>query len=147
MKKVLKKSMSILLAFTLLFGSLEFGFSDVDWSGLAVKAEATTYSGTCGENLTWTLNTETGELVISGTGHMYGWNYSSKAPWYNNRSSIKHVTIGNGVTSIGKYAFYKYTNLTGVTISNSVTDIDYGAFRYTSLTSITIPDSVARVNM
>lgn len=38
-------------------------------------------SGTCGENLTWTLDTD-GTLTISGEGEMTDWNYLSNAPWY-----------------------------------------------------------------
>ena len=53
-------------------------------------------SGTCGENLTWTLDGE-GTLRIAGEGAMgdYG------APWSRNRDSIKTVVIESGVTSIG----------------------------------------------
>ena len=63
-------------------------------------------SGTCGaegDNLTWTLDSE-GTLTISGTGSMTDYSYDSKAPWYSSRSSIKSVTIGSGVTTIGNYA-------------------------------------------
>ena len=37
-----------------------------------VSASAETYSGTCGENLTWSLDTDTGELVFEGTGAITG---------------------------------------------------------------------------
>ncbi|MBR5562567.1 MAG: leucine-rich repeat protein [Clostridia bacterium] len=148
MKKTLKKSMSILLAFTLLFGSFAFGFSDVDWADFAIKAEAAT-SGKCGDNLTWSLNTSTRELVISGTGDMYDFTYSSNSvdvPWYNIRSNIKSVTIGNSVTSIGNIAFARCDSLISVTISNSVTSIGDKAFYVcNSLTSITIPDRVTSI--
>ncbi|MGM9599566.1 MAG: leucine-rich repeat protein, partial [Faecousia sp.] len=108
-------------------------------------AGAASYSGTCGGNLTWTLDTGTGELVISGTGVMndYG---SHTTPWDSYRSSIKSITIGNGVTSIGNSAFYKCTGLTSITIPDSVTSIGTWAFAYcTGLTSITIPDSVTSI--
>ena len=36
----------------------------------APVTDGETYSGTCGENLTWTLDTDTGVLTISGTGAM-----------------------------------------------------------------------------
>jgi hypothetical protein len=55
------------------------------------------------------------------------------------------ITIGNGVTSIGDYAF-SGTGLTSVTIPNSVTSIGHGAFQgCTNLTSITIPNNVASI--
>ena len=50
------------------------------------------------------------------------------------------------VTSIGKNAFSNCTNLTTITISNSVTDIGYRAFSdCTNLTSVTIPNYVSSI--
>ena len=100
-------------------------------------------SGTCGENLTWTLSDE-GVLTISGTGAMT--DYSSSAPWYSSRSSITSVIISDGVTSIGYGAFYDCSSLTSVTIPNSVTSIGYRAFEdCSSLTSVTIGNSVTSI--
>ena len=103
-------------------------------------------SGTCGENLTWALNTRNGTLTISGTGKMTDWQFPSDVPWYSNRSSIKTVVINSGVTSIGNYAFYGCSSLTSITIPDSVTSIGYWAFEdCRSLTSITIPDGVTTI--
>ena len=106
-------------------------------------------SGTCGaegdgSNLTWTLDSD-GVLTISGTGAMkeYG---PYKAPWYGSSSRVKSAVIAEGVTSIGKYAFYDCTSLTSVTIPDSVTSIGKQAFMYcTSLTGVTIPGSVTSI--
>lgn len=43
-------------------------------------------------------------------------------------TDLTSVTIGNSVTSIGEYAFGGCTALTSVIIPNSVTSIGYGAF-------------------
>ena len=103
-------------------------------------------SGTCGNNLTWNLNAETGVLTISGTGRMKDYEYSSDVPWYGYRSSIKSVIIGDGVTNIGEYAFEGCKSLTSVTIPNSVTNIGEYAFEgCKSLTSVTIPNSVTGI--
>ena len=82
---------------------------------LLVRAgeEDTPTSGTCGENLTWELDLETGTLTISGTGDMKDYeqvyngdadySFSSSSPW-SNCDDIKSVIIESGVTSIGKCA-------------------------------------------
>ncbi len=124
------------------------GFVGLDFSGLFdFRAEATSYSGTCGDNLTWMLDTSTGLLVISGSGAMTDWSSSSTVPWYSYLSVIKSVDIGNSVASIGSWAFYGCTCLTSVTIPDGVTTIGICAFyECDGLTSVTIPDSVTTIN-
>ena len=92
-------------------------------------------SGTCGDNLTWTLDEE-GTLTISGSG-------SIKKSAFESDDRIKKVIINNSCTSIGNSAFYDCEKLTSITIPDSVTSIGQNAFNgCSSLTSITIPDSV-----
>ena len=99
--------------------------------------------GFCGGNLEYTFVTSTGTLTISGTGNMEWYNSYSDIPWYSYRSSIINVEISEGVTSIGRYAFYECIGLTSITIPQSATYIDHYAFcGCSSLTSITIPESV-----
>ena len=104
-------------------------------------------SGTCGDNLTWTYESATNTLTISGTGNMNNYQpFSYASPWDSFRSSIKKVIIENGVTSIGDRAFFKCSGLTSITIPNSVTSIGYTAFSGCSgLTSVTIPNSVTSI--
>lgn len=107
-------------------------------------------SGTCGDNLTWTLYND-GTLMISGTGEMYRYSYTyntnygyiTTAPWGPYYQSIKAVNIGENVTSIGSYAFYGCSSIARVAIGNDVTSIGSMAFyKCSSLLNITIPDSV-----
>ena len=107
---------------------------------------AETYTGSCGDNVSYSLDTKTGVLSITGTGSMSNYGLYSSAPWYSDRSYVKTVTISEGVTSIGSNAFYNCTGLTSITIPNSVTSIGDYAFRNCSaLTSITIPNSVTNI--
>ena len=62
--------------------------------------------------------------------------------------TIEQITAEDlqGATSIGQYAFNRCTNLTSITIPNSVTIIDDHAFSMCSnLASITIPESVTTI--
>ena len=86
-------------------------------STFVLQASAATDSGTCGENLTWELDTATGSLTITGSGAMSDYD-SGEAPWYQYFSSIKTVSIESGVTSIGVSAFSGCSSLTGITILN-----------------------------
>ncbi|MCD8019850.1 MAG: leucine-rich repeat domain-containing protein [Clostridiales bacterium] len=88
---------------------------------------STVVSGTCGDNLTWTLDSD-GLLTISGTGAMPEITYTSDIPWYDYRESVITLIIEEGVTGISQYAFLNCTNLVEVTIPASVTSIDEGAF-------------------
>ena len=99
-----------------------------------------------GKNVDWMLEEETGTLTISGTGAMADYAFQSYAPWYNSRASVKMVTIGNGVTTVGDFAFEDSKNLMSVTIPNSVTSIGDCAFEgCRNLTCISIPDSVTSI--
>ena len=61
-------------------------------------------------------------------------------------TNLTNITIPNSVTSIGDDAFYICTNLINITIPNSVTSIGYRAFYLCkSLTNITIPDGVISI--
>ena len=114
--------------------------------GMCDKAEAAeiVVSGSCGNNVTYTLDTD-GLLTISGSGAMKDYP-SSSAPWYSKMTSIKTVDILDGVTSIGKKAFSDCSNLTSVIIPDSVTSIGASAFVYCrSLASITIPNNVTSI--
>ncbi|MCD8133911.1 MAG: leucine-rich repeat domain-containing protein, partial [Clostridiales bacterium] len=129
-----RKALAVLLTFCLVLSLAPAALAD----------DAT--SGTCGENVTWTLDTDTGVLTISGTGDMADWSTRSDVPWYSYRRSISAVTIDEGVTSIGIYAFYHCTGLTDVTIPDSVTTIgDRAFYNCTGLTSVTIGSGVTSI--
>ena len=69
--------------------------------------------------------------------------YSGKV---NIPTSIVYGGITYEVTQIGEWAFYNCSDLTSITIPNSVTSIRTNAFRGCSgLTSVTIPNSVITI--
>ncbi|MBP5616148.1 MAG: leucine-rich repeat domain-containing protein, partial [Alphaproteobacteria bacterium] len=102
------------------------------------------------DNCQWTLDTDTGEMTISGTGNMYYAEYDYNQnkwprPWASYISSIKTVTVEDGITSVANGAFSGATHLESVDMSNSLTRIGNSAFWSTALTSVSIPSSVTSV--
>ncbi len=138
MKKSVKKFFALLLTVVVILTAVPM--SGLDF-GFALKASAFGSSGSCGNDITYTFNGDTGVLTISGTGEMWNDEIFSCEP------SIKSVVIGNGVTSIGDFAFAECSNLTSVTIADSVTSIGILAFvNCTSLTDITMPEGLTRIS-
>ena len=84
-------------------------------------------TGVCGESLTWTL--AGGTLTISGSGAMTDYGESNTAPWYSGREQITAVTVDQGVTGIGAYAFYGCVNIRDVTLPEGLTKIGQYAFK------------------
>ena len=89
-----------------------------------------TASGECGPGATWYLDSN-GRLTISGGGSI------TSHPW--DASAVTSVVIGNGITSISRYAFDNCTSLTTITLPASVETIRSYAFNScTNLQSVTV---------
>ena len=102
-------------------------------------------SGSCGDNVTYSYVESTHTLTISGTGAMEDYEYSYDRPWDSYVYQIKTIVIENGVTSIGKNAFYN-CELSSIDIPTSVTSIGMRAFSCCyDLTTVTIPASVTSI--
>lgn len=93
----------------------------------AITASAAETSGTCGENLTWTLDSE-GTLTISGEGEMANYEYPDNPPWYESRKEILNIVIEDGVTTVGKCAFESCENADSVALPDGLTSIGESAF-------------------
>ena len=108
-----------------------------------------TYYGECGaegDNLLWSLNTTTGVLTIKGKGDMADFYNSPRVLWKEHSYYIKKIVIDDGVTSIGKCAFYGCNYIETVEIADSVTSIGESAFESCSkLRSINIPDGITSI--
>ena len=134
----MKKAVALLLVFTMLFVDFAYGIANGIDFGITANAAS---SGTCGDNVTWTLDDE-GTLTISGTGKMYDYELM-EAPWYSYQSSIKAVNICEGITSISNGAFFDCYAVASLFIPSSVADIgDYAFIQCASLESIDVsPDN------
>ncbi|MBR1811286.1 MAG: leucine-rich repeat protein [Clostridia bacterium] len=105
-------------------------------------------SGTCGENLTWTLDSD-GTLTITGNGTMNDYEWYS-IPW--DFTKVKNAVIEYGVTNISnifdessRHDEYE-GQLQSVSIPSSVTAIAESAFHSCIyLKELAIPDSVTEI--
>ena len=134
MKRTLKKSMSILLALTLLLGSFAFGFSDVDWSEFVIKAEAEETLETFTEGYyTYTVDDE-GNATITDCDTAISGNII-----------IPLAIDGHKVVEIGEDAFFLCKNVSEITIPDGIIRIAKNAFSSCGIEKITIPDSVIEI--
>ncbi|MBQ9133060.1 MAG: leucine-rich repeat domain-containing protein [Clostridia bacterium] len=117
-------------------------------------------SGTCGKDLTWTL--EDGTLTISGTGDMDDYDAVSAvtigndgrfvitndrnadhAPWYSDRFDIQKIVVSKGVISIGSAAFFDCTKVVDVQLPEGLLLLGDNAFKNCRmLTEICFPESL-----
>jgi len=148
-----KRIMSVTLALCLLLPMLTVNVqaATIVASGDCRAVGPSGPQGTAGKELTWTLNSD-GLLTVQGQGSMADYFYNGvtdawTVPWKEHKDDIIYVQIGQGVKTIGKYAFQGCKKMISVSIPDSVTSIHPNAFRWCSgLTSVTIPDTVKYID-
>lgn len=99
----------------------------LEWIAFDLAGYEDAAFGFCGEELNWILTSD-GELVIRGTGKMDSYPNAEDVPWAQYRAEIKKVTLPDGVTNIGKNAFFCCENLTTIALPASVNEIESFAF-------------------
>ena len=131
MNKTMKKTLFILLSVMMIATLM-----------LSASATTTVDSGTIGERIAWTLDSD-GKLTITGEGDIPIYN-EEDVPWKDAEDyNIKTVEIGEGITTVPYYAFFRCYNLESVSLPDSLTKIDSYAFALCpKLESIAIPSGV-----
>ncbi len=104
-------------------------------------------TGTCGSYAQWTFDSETGNLTISGSGYITSYSSADYVPWRTYTDRITSITIEEGITKIGNYAFKDCTLVSNLTLPDGINEIGYGAFdNCSSLESVSLPASVEKIN-
>lgn len=133
--KKFKTLPSLLITLTMILSVIPFG---------ALSASAAS-GGSCGDNISWTLDSLSGLLEITGTGDMADFT-ASGAPWFGERDSVKAVSIADGISSVGNNSFYDCSNLADVTLPDALAEIGNNAFRdCEKLEEIDLPSSLKTI--
>ena len=134
MKIILKILQISLIIFILLINILNFG---------NVYATNEIASGTCGNDITWTLDSD-GTLIITGSGKMS----DSTSAWIDYKDQVKNVIFNGDITSISDRAFEKHTNLETISLPDTVTTIGLRAFAECgNLKTVKFPKELTRIGM
>lgn len=146
--KTFKRILATFMCITLILAAAPLkGFVGLDLPSLfdfiaEAAEEGEVYSGTCGDNLTWELDTSTGVLEISGVGAM---SFSTQ-PWNSYRDFIKTVKINEGVSNVENTAFGYCTQLNEIVLPSTITEIERYAFRKCILLeSVSIPNGTKSI--
>ncbi|MBQ1372218.1 MAG: leucine-rich repeat protein, partial [Oscillospiraceae bacterium] len=111
-----------------------------------LPAHAEEVSGTCGDNLTWTFDTDTGTLTIEGSGPM-SIRVIDLAPWNKYGRKIKAVILDDRIESIGNNAFYGCSNLTTINFPTALKSIQSNAFSgCKKLESVSLPEGLTSIS-
>ena len=133
-----KKLLSILLVLSLMLALVPAAFA------------AEPASGTCGaegdgSNVTWTLDAS-GTLTFTGTGAMRDYTSQRDTPWGRSGNAIQAVVVQEGITHIGAYAFFYYTNCRSVSLPSSLVSIGESAFAMNyGLTQLDLPEGLRKL--
>lgn len=113
-------------------------------------------SGECGANgssVQWSLDND-GNLSITGNGTMRDYNrwwngnnpFPLKPAWNGYSNMVTSLTVADGVTGIGAYAFARLNRLMTVTFPDSISSIeDYTFYECSNLLSFAISDNVTSI--
>ncbi len=105
-------------------------------------------SDTVTEGITWAYDSETKILSVSGEGAIPDYESYADVPWGNVREELVRVELGEGITSVGKSAFYGSTNLESVALPTTIENIGAMAFAYCpSLEGIFVPENVSSIGL
>ena len=143
MKQGIKKATSILIAIITVILIISAGLLG-GFGSVVVQAAEIVDSGTCGENLTWTFDSE-GVLTIRGSGDMY--NYPEWDDWGQDVYYLaKKIRVEEGVSSIGDAVFNAFSSVSEVSLPSSLRTIGIESFWLCSgITEMEIPDGVVSI--
>ena len=92
-----------------------------------------------GVSLTWSYDTESNVLTISGDGPMFDFLYNDDAPWIRYKTMCEQIVFEGNVTTVGNNSFYEFDSLTDIYLPDSIVRIGDSAFYASSVSNIRFP--------
>lgn len=86
-------------------------------------------TGRAGGNAVWSFDPDTGVLTVSGKGVMFDYDGVQYRPWAGYADQIKHIVIEEGITALGRNAFYN-TAVETVEFPSTLVRIAAGTFKH-----------------
>lgn len=149
MKNAIKRSLSILLAVTIIFSSLYVGLSEIAFNGIfVIEAKAASESdlsfGLSIDGVSYAVtdckSSASGEIIIPKEYNGEPITHIGYGA-FEDCTNLTSIVISENITHINEQAFLNCKNITNITISDSVISIGWGAFEgCTSLASVHISD-------
>ena len=104
------------------------------------------YAGAETTNVVWYLGRD-GSITFKGEGDMYDFNSRDQQPYYGYwEDEITKVVVEEGITSLGKYSFYKFSALEEAVIPSGVIEIGNNCFYgCEKLKNVDLPTTMRRI--
>lgn len=128
----MKKFVSVFIIFSII---AQFAFV---FPALTIKSEAAETENKCGDNITWMVDTVSGELILNGTGKTYEYKVGS-APWDKYADYITSIVVSEGITHLFEGTFNKLTKAVSLSLPSTIKEINTTAGMM-SLETITFAD-------
>ena len=127
MKKRIQNTLCVLLCAVLALGSLSFAAVAADTSGTLESGAKWTFAG--------------GKLTVTGSGAIPDGELNAAIAEFADQ--ITSVSVGEGITSLGRSAFRRCAKLMAVSLPKTLRAVSYGCFSYCeALTAVSVPAGV-----
>ncbi|MBQ6034389.1 MAG: leucine-rich repeat domain-containing protein, partial [Ruminococcus sp.] len=113
-----------------------------DMGGISAEDVRVAESGKCGNDAYWSF--ENGRLTITGNGEMGNWDGGNYTPWSKLKNQLTAVEIGEGITTVGTFAFSNCVKITSIKFPSTLKELEMNCFQECdSLDSVDLPDNIS----